>query len=80
MENNIDYDPLQEKVKKLIRYHRYVDTSNLYQGKLNDMRDSVDDIYKFAELEKELILIDSVLREVCGLRPMRYGEIKTIEE
>lgn len=80
MENKQDYDALEESVKRYRQYHTYVDTSNLYQEKLNDMRDNVDDIYKFVELEKELILIDSVLREVCGLRPMRHGEIKNNEE
>ena len=80
----IDGGLIQEKQNREIRahqmYHVYLNTSEIYQNKLNEMRDSIDDIYKFAELEKELEIILSVFRKVCGLSAQRYGEIKQNEE
>lgn len=61
-------------------YHVLLNTSEIYQNKMNELRDNIDDIYKFAELEKDSELILSVFREVCGLSNQRYGEIKSVEE
>jgi len=74
---------IQEKLNREIRanqmYRVYLNTSEIYQNKLQEMRE-IEDIYKFDELEKELNLILSVFREVCGLSSTRYGEIKNNEE
>lgn len=42
-------------------YHVLLNTSEIYQNKLQEMRE-IEDIYKFAELEKEIELILSVFR------------------
>lgn len=79
----IDGGLIQEKQNREMRahqmYHVLLNTSEIYQSKLQEMKE-IEDIYKFTKLEKELNLILSVFREICGLSSSRYGEIKTIEE